>query len=326
MKQDYTLVCLSEALSPITHMSGTSGNEAIVAREHVVTGRGMVAVPYISGNAIRHACVRRPGFTWLIDTYGLNGTLSRPVLNFLLHGGSLTESGGREDLTKVVRWQELFPLGRLLGGSLPDQILAGSLDVWRGTLVCEENRDYIARILTPDVLPERLSPAESFITRYQYTRGDVVNSEEGVKASGPTSSNLMIFSGQAVARGSLFLHGFSLNRASRVELGALLWSLRCWSAAGPTLGGQSARGHGRFALRLVGSSDDQQLYEDAVNEYIAYAMSVRDEAVAWLEQTFAGTLANLAKPAKSTKVKRSNSTPLVPDADPNESSPSGDDD
>jgi hypothetical protein len=121
-------------------MSGTAGNEGIVAREPVHTERGVMMVPFLSGNALRHRCIRHPMAMWLIERYGLDGQLSLLQLNFLLHGGNLTMSTASESTRRIAECHEYWPMIRLCGGSLQDQILAGSLDVWRGTLICEENR------------------------------------------------------------------------------------------------------------------------------------------------------------------------------------------
>lgn len=296
----YQINCLSEALSPITHMSGTAGNVAVIAREPVTTPRGLCWLPFLSGNALRHRCVREPGVLWLIEEYGLRGELNLDQLNFLLHGGNLTQSNARENTKRIVEMHRTWPLLRLLGASLPDQILAGSMDVWRGTLVCEENRKSL--VDPPD---GRLYSAERFVGEYQYTRGDAV--KRGMESDAPKvfdeKSNLMIFSGQSVQRGSLWQHGFVLKHVSELELGALLWSLRLWQEAGGTIGGQAARGHGRLRCEILGHTqrrvaqsphgqpetgeraaefDQQKLCDD----YVAYARDVKDDAVAWLKEAW----------------------------------------
>ena len=329
MTRDYTIVCISEAMSPITHMSGVSGNEAIVAREPVATPRGVVSIPYLSGNALRHRAVRAPGMLWLIREYGLRGRLTLPQLNFLLHGGSLTEGGGREDTRRIAEMQRLWPLLRLLGGSLPDQILAGSLHVWRGALVCAENAPYMAAVLPPAAVPAKFRPAEEFVRGYLYTRGDSAAQGLGqIRAADPESvgrrdaarawaangkpggadarppvdrggdpdgkATLMPFAGQAVCRGAAFVHGFTLPHVSEVELGALLWSLRLWQAEGGTVGGQAARGHGRLALALIAPDFGP---DAAVAAYLGHARAVRDEAVAWLDDAFAARAGRAEKAA-----------------------------
>jgi len=286
MSRNYKVICLSECVAPITHMARSEGNYQIIAREPVVTSRGVTHVPYLSGNAIRHRMIREPGFRWLSVEYGLHGHLTLQQLNFLLHGGNLTEGGGRENTRRIADFQRLFPLGRLLGGCLPDQVLAGSLHCWRGTLVCEENRPALIHLIG-DYLPEgRLRPAESFVSNYQYTRGDAAKNATDLgplDLDGDIDSNLMIFSGQHVLSGASFMHGFTLPHVDIVELGALFWSLYLWSSAGATIGGQVARGHGRLSLSILQGDFE---VETAIDRYLDHARSVRDEAVAWLEAVF----------------------------------------
>ena len=278
MSQTYTVPCLSQTLAPLTHMSGVAGNEAIIAREPVGTSRGVIYLPFLSGNALRHRCVREPGMMWLIQQYELGGKLTLPQLNFLLHGGNLSESNASEDLRRIAAMQNLWPLLRLCGGSLPNQIIAGSLEVWRGILVCEENRNSLAASC-PELPGERLLPAERFIGSYQYTRGDAAKTGLA-KESALEPSNLMIFGGQCVNRGALFFHGYTAKHVSEIELGALLHSLRLWQAAGGTIGGQAARGHGRLDCQLLANGYDQQ---NCVDTYVQHALSVKDDAIAWLK-------------------------------------------
>jgi hypothetical protein len=278
----YTIHCLSEAMSPLTHMSGTAGNVAMIAREPVATETGIRWLPFLSGNAIRHRAVREPGMLWLIQQYGLVGKLSLPQLNFLLHGGNLTQSSAQENTKRIAEMHRTWPLLRLLGASLPDQILAGSLDVWRGTLVCEENRRCLASLT--DLPAARLLSAERWIGGYQYTRSDAAKRGlASVGACEAPATNLMIFSGQCVERGANFYHGFVLKHVSDIELGALLWSLRLWQQAGGTIGGQAARGHGRLACTLLTEEIDQ---EALCQRYVDYARIAKDDAVAWLEDAW----------------------------------------
>lgn len=328
----YRILCLSQAASPITHMARTEGNEAVVARQQVMTEHGRREVPGLSGNALRHRAVREPGMRFLVHAWGLAGELTLDQLNFMFHGGALTRGSGRENTRLIADHQRISPLGRLLGGCLPEQILDGSLLVSPGILICEENRERIGQLWgdAVDELPP-LRPAESFVAGYQYTRGDArkhgigllrrdrAGTDGAVADVRPTSdgsaqgsflgepaeassvaapaaatdksakgkdSNLMIFSGQHVMPGSLFLHDFILRNVSRVELGALMWSLRLWQADGGTIGGQAARGHGRLCTAIV--SDDADLDLDgACAAYLEHVATHRDQGAAWLVAAFA---------------------------------------
>jgi len=291
-----TINCISEAVGPITHMSGTAGNEGIVAREPVHTERGVMMIPFLSGNALRHRCIREPMAKWLIDRYGLRGNLSLMQLNFLLHGGNLTMSTAHENTRRIAELKEFWPMLRLLGGALPDQILTGALDVWRGTLICEENRDSLNKTLGN--LPERrLLSSERFLSGYQYTRGD--GKKTGLSRERddlPSETNLMIYSGQAVTRGALFHHGFVLHHVNDVELGCLLLALRLWQLGGGTIGGNARLGHGRLITEYVDFEDSDEL----VQAYVDHVDRVKDSAVEWLEDAF--SKAALAKEKKGKKV------------------------
>ncbi len=297
--KSFTIQCISEAVSPITHMSGTAGNEGIVAREPVHTERGVMMIPFLSGNAIRHRFVREPMAMWLIHRYGLKGKLSLPQLNFLLHGGNLTQSNSQENTRRIAEMHEFWPLLRVCGGSLPDQILAGSMDVWRGTLICEENRRSLEMTLG-DIPSCRMLSSERFLSGYQYTRGDAKKTGLSRERDDlQESSNLMIYSGQAVTRGALFYHGFVLKHVNEIELGCLLLALRLWQAGGGTIGGNARLGHGRLRLELIDQVDD----EGIVNAYIDHVDAVKESAVEWLNDCFAKAAASKEKKAVRGKQK-----------------------
>ena len=291
MNQTYQVLCLSEAVSPITHAMGTAGNESLIMREPVVTNRGIAHVPCLSGNALRHRAVREPGVRWLVEQYGLGGKLSLEQLNFLFHGGSLTEGGGRENTRLIADMQRLLPIVKLCGGSLPSQILAGALQVWRGTLVCEENRSTLAAMVPWEFPRGTLRNADEFVSGWQYTRGDAAKDTVDLMPAVQVEadSNLMIFGGQSVVRGACFVHGFTVPHVSRRELGALLLSLSLWQAAGGTIGGQAARGHGRLetSIAVFVGGEEVADWPDSVAEYSGYAMEVAEDATAWLNEAFA---------------------------------------
>jgi hypothetical protein len=278
-------------------MSDTAGNEGIVAREPVHTDRGVMMVPYLSGNALRHRCVREPMALWLIDRYELRGKLSLLQLNFLLHGGNLTMSNAHENTRRIADMHAYWPMLSLCGGSLPDQILTGKLDCWRGTLICQENRVSISRVM-PELPGDRLLSCERFLSGYQYTRGDAKKTGIARDRDDMEATNLMIYSGQAVTRGAVFHHGFVAKHVSEIELGCLMLALRLWQANGGTIGGNARLGHGRLELALVGIEDDGT----AVDAYVAHVDNVREKAIQWLDDAFAKSAATkTAKGGKSSQ-------------------------
>lgn len=309
MGKTFQVHAISEVLSPLTHAKGVEGNESLIAREPVVTPAGVRYIPHISGNALRHRACRDPGAWFLVDEWAMAGKLSMAQLNFLFHGGNLTEGGGRENTSRIAQVERLFPLVRLLGGSLPSQILSGSLLAWRGTLVCEENRDRIGRLVPDGWLPPgKLRPAESFVDGYQYTRGDATKTASSAlpPMAGDEASNLMIFSGQCVIAGAMFIHGFVLQNASELELGALLLSLRLWQQRGGTVGGQSARGHGRLKTSVRVDPDADE--EACISAYVDHVRKSKDEAIAFLNSCFAAP-----KESKDHKGKKGKHAPAESD-------------
>lgn len=283
---DYELLCVSTALSPLTHNSGSEGNETLVNQETIITPDGPARVPVLSGNALRHRLVREPGARWLCERYGLAGKLGVDQLNFLFSGGSLTKGGATENIGRTKKLWRLFPLLRVLGGSLPDQIVNGSLCAWRGVLVCAENAARLRSILPAGWLPEGdFPPAHRLIGGYQYTRVEATKAQADLVGDAPGESAQMIYSGQCLMPGAVFVHGFALRRATPVDLGALLHSLALWSAGNATVGGMSAKGHGRLETLLQVSPETD--LEAARRAYLDHADAVREEAVAFLNELFA---------------------------------------
>jgi hypothetical protein len=282
----YRVVCLSEALSPITHMAGTEGNEAVIMREAVTSDGSTRWVPALSGNALRHRSVRAPGAEYLLDAWGAKvGNLSQ--LNMLFHGGQRTEKGGRVSLKEMAELRETVPLLGLLGCSLPHHIVPGQMDCYRGTLVCRENAGRIRELLPGWTVPDGLRSAESFVAPYQYTRGDVANSRKELLPDGHNDmalESMMIFAGQAVMAGSLFVHGYQLHRVTQLELGAFLLSLRLWQEQGGTIGGQASRGHGQLKTWLAVLADVD--HEAAVAAYVVHVERAKDSALEMLDRLY----------------------------------------
>jgi hypothetical protein len=242
--------------------------------------------------------IREPGALYLVKSCGLMGKLTIDQANYLLNGGSLTESSTTENLARIAEMQGLLPLIRLLGGSLRNQVIGGSLFVLRGILVCEENREQIAKQLPEDVaLPgEALRSAEDFVTQYQYTRGDARRRHDSAQiielpeASIEDKTNLMIYSGQAVVPGALWYHGFVLQNVSRIEIGALLHSLQQWDSLGATIGGQARIGHGQLKTSIIFEAGDD-LYDklepsQLIVDYINHVEEHKSRIAAWLNDAF----------------------------------------
>lgn len=307
MPKTYKIHLLLETLSPLTHMSGTSGNEAIINREAIIYKDEIRHVPVISGNAIRHKLIREPGAMFIIGACNMAGKMNIDQLNYMFNGGSLVESSVSCNIRKIADMQQTLPLYRLLGGCLKNQIVAGSINVHRGMLICRENADRINSIL-PDgyAIDQNIFPAERFIDQYQYTRGDANKMKDidffaavDELNTGETKekSNLMIFNGQTIVPGSLFYLGFVLNNVSDLELGALFHALSRWNGF---LGGQGSRGHGQCKISLLSSDGIDVLSQ--ISAYREHVISKKEEIKEWLFDAFASTKDKKIKAKEGTNV------------------------
>ncbi|HEY3967268.1 MAG TPA: hypothetical protein VGM05_22100 [Planctomycetaceae bacterium] len=305
MNRTYKIFALSETITPCTHADRSEGNESLVARRIYQTPEGPRGIPHLSGNQIRHRLVREVGARFLIQRWGLEGKLNMRALNFLMHGGSLSESSANSNTRQNADMHRLMPLIRLVGGCKKNEIVRGSLIVWPGLLACRENAERLAAVSPAESkIPDAIRPAEDFVASYQYTRSDAAKSCIDIldpAETGEVESNLMIYSGQCVIPGAHFAHGFVLRNVSDLELGALLLSLRLWQAEGGTVGGMAAKGHGRLHTLISGDLPDDE--ESLVSAYVANMEANRDEGAKWLMEAFVATEEKAEKPKKAKAKK-----------------------
>lgn len=286
MRKTYRIFCWLDAIAPITHAAGVEGNESVLATMPVTTPDGVAHVPVLSGNTLRNRMVRDPGARWLIGQYGLSGELTRRLAAFLLNGGSMSESP-REDTGRLARLHELFPFIKLVGGSLPDQILAGSLRSDFGLLVCRENESGIkARLPAGWTIDKSLRPFMAFVANYQYYRHESSRHAPELirREDRDETSNLMPYSGGAIIAGSAFVSEIILRNVSLVELGAFLLSVDLWQSEAGVAGGKGNIGHGRLKASLhIGPDEDCVAARQA---YVDHVEMVREDARAWLNDQF----------------------------------------
>lgn len=282
------IFCASTSITPITHQLGTVGNESIVNVEDVRTPLGSRKVPVLSGNAIRHRMIRAPGADYIVDTCGLNGHLSRDVLNLLYHGGLKREKGKSPSLSRIAEMHQLFPLLRLLGACFPEAIVSGELIAYRAMLACRENQSRINAIAPEGwQFDGNLAPANSFVERWQYVRGVMKHSmaHSATDKTDVDDSTMMPFAGTCVIPGAVWVHGFSMSKCSQIEFGCLLHSLQKWDADGATIGGQSSRGHGVLGLSMW--DDTGYVRDESVALYEEHVKTNADKCSAWLKGCYA---------------------------------------
>jgi hypothetical protein len=304
------IVCLSEALSPITHCAGHAGNESLLNREEVRLPDGQErAIPFLSGNMLRHVTVRAPGMRWLIQEYDLAGQLTLLQLNFLLHGGRLAGSTGREATDLVAQMRQVWPILGLLGGCLPTQIIGSMLDVSLGLLCCRENQRRLEVLLGEEIMGglAPLLPAEAMVRPYQYATYDALSRDHDLASQtsekgDERADSRMLYSGEAVQPGACFVHDYILHDPSPLFVGCLLWSLELWQRAGGVVGGMGAKGHGRLRTRVLASGIDVPL---AIAQYQDYARAQKEAAIDWLHRAFGRSATSPAKrPARPRRKSR----------------------
>lgn len=306
MKTTVKILCLSKALSPITHQAGTVGNESVLNSEPVRTPLGTRQVPMLSGNALRHRLVRSPAASHLVDAWELAGTLTKDELNLLFHGGLRREKSLGVSLARTAEMERLFPMLRLMGCCLPDDIYPGSMIAMRGVLVCRENESRIRQFVPTDWMPATpaLAPASSFVQRWQYVRGDARQSQPALKpsdaaaidAAGGASTNMMPFAGTAVLAGAEFLHGFIIRHADDLAIGCLFHAMQRWQAGGATIGGMGARGHGILGTSIYAPGID---VDACIAAYESHVSSCADEGVALLRSFYAAPAKKAGKKQKA---------------------------
>jgi len=179
-----------------------------------------------------------------------------------------------------------MPLLFALGSCLPDMIVPGHMDSLRGLLVCRENLPRLRALLPEGWLPAgEYLPAHRLIGGYQYTRVDpAARLARDAVDDGKTTQ--MIYAGQTVVPGAVFVHGFTLRDALQVDLGAVLWSLELWNRNVQTVGGMAAKGHGRLlTLARVEPAVDRQA---AIGAYVAHTTAAADDIRAIMAEEFGG--------------------------------------
>ena len=303
MPKTHVLHLIVETLSPLTHMMGVNGNEAIINREASIYNGNLVHLPAISGNALRHKLIREGGAYYILGVCNLAGKLNIDQLNYMFNGGSLVQSSVSINIRRIAEMQEILPLYRLLGGCLKNQIVQGSLCMGRGLLICRENVERINKTIPEEFKLDTMTyPAERYVDQYQYTRGNAEKMKDIDffaaidklnNGDEKTKSNLMIFNGQTVVSGAMFYCEIVLQNISDLELGAVLHCLNRWNGF---LGGQGSRGHGKCRGYLLGVDPAESLR--LIGEYAAHVQANKDKIISWLFEQF-------GKEAKQNKKPKS---------------------
>jgi len=166
--------------SPISHGSSERIGNDIPLKRYVWNIPERVEIPGISGNTIRNGGLRRFLMGDMLEQ--LNYLLgSKTILQFLFAGGILEEVSNKDsgvlNLTQRKLLRETIPPLGLLGGTLGNQSLDGTLDVSMPKPVCEELKDYLPEYF----LKLGLKPVNEYISWDNGTTHDPLRSNQTSK-------------------------------------------------------------------------------------------------------------------------------------------------
>lgn len=266
------------AKDPVAHASETMGNASIFARKKVrVPGGDTLAIPYISGDSIRHQ-LREAAAYGTLHAAGLldDPQLSEGALRLLFNGGMVTGRGNAAvvNLDSYRKLVALFPPLALLGGCSDNRPIPGQVNVDEGNLLCSE----MAHLTPPWVIDwaatngERIDSARVSVEEVQRVRMDATLIPEKVKLLSDTAksnvgarmltsekahedadskgkaeskSAMMPRTHERLIQGSLLWLGIEARTYSDLEWDAFNFSVACM-LNNFRVGGKQAQGHGRL--------------------------------------------------------------------------------
>ena len=91
-----------------------------------------------------------------------------------------------------------------------------------------------------------------------------------------------IYAGESVIQNSIFGLEFNIRHEEPVVLGSLLFALNRWQTDNGTIGGQAAKGHGKFQMFLEHPENSL----DLIQQYTTAMTSGKREGVALLRRIF----------------------------------------
>lgn len=272
------------AVAPVHHGAGTAGNTALLRTQEVVLPDGtQTAVPFISGNSVRHAI--RDVLAWrLVRTLDIPaGSLPKGVVDLLWSGGALTKTGSQVELEQARRLG-LVPALSLLGYSAQSDIVTGSLRADNLGLVCAENAWRLPEHLRGHphaTLPAGRFRGEEFGTRHDITGTgvDVLVESSGMFDAPQTTQ--MIYEHQVLIPGAVLWGRLCLDAATPLAADALAVALLDLAPDGlMCVGAKRASGFGACRLELVGPLPAHA--DEAVERHDEHLRGHRDDILAAL--------------------------------------------
>jgi hypothetical protein len=270
------------SIDALHHGAGVSGNTQMLRVQEVVLADGTPGrVPFVSGNSIKHM-VRDGAVRFALDAMGVeDGSLTKPVVNLLFAGGTLSKGGGSTDLSQARRLADLFPALSLCGYAAGNFMEGSKVRVDNLHLVCAENAWRMPASAL--ALPHSTQRAgafrdEEFGTRHEPTRlphvarllaledrarheaeASAKSKRKEASAKAPDSAQ-MIYEFQTVKAGSRWWGGMHLEDLTPAELVAFRAGLShaCEGRHEDggvvfRLGAKGSVGWGRVSMRFSGA-------------------------------------------------------------------------
>lgn len=275
------------AVEPIHHGAGTSGNTSLLRTQEAVGPDGQVyAVPFVSGNSIRHRLRAASADHLLACVEAPPRSLSKAAVDLLYSGGALTKTGANVDLETPRRVADLVPSLTLFGYSAGSAMQAGKLFVDNAQLVCVENAWR---------LPDRLGKSEQAKKRAGVFRGEEFGTRHDAarSASGEHYSSLleavdagttqMIYDFQVLKPGAVLFSEIAGVNLTGGEAAALLTALDQASMVDEgqrvmNFGAKSAVGFGKVAVDFDAGTDTG--YEQQLRDHRAEILELIETLVA----------------------------------------------
>lgn len=313
------------ALTPIHHGKGTSGNTSLLRIEEVLTADGdSVRVPFVSGNSMKHL-IRVGGVAHALEAMEVpDGTLSKPVVDLLFAGGSMSKTGSAVTLSAARRIEELFPILSLCGYSAGNTMQPSKLVVADWRPVCAENAWRMPEAMRELPLARHRAGAlrsEVFGTRHEPTRQalpsrmltheareareDEVSDKVEEVTPDKGDSLQMIHEVEVLKAGTRLWGAISFEAVSEFELAALKAALSyACKGRGPDgglvfhIGAKASVGYGQISIHFTGwfregirspefSSGDSLIPAVSADEYVEYVRHLHDhraEIIAMLQE------------------------------------------
>jgi len=216
----------------------------------------VVEVPTVSGNSLRHQCVREPGWHGLAEALGLEPGLPGagkipPGVEALFSNGGNIQAGVKAPSNQHRLAQDIraaYPLLDLLGGVTNTFDLGASRLQVAGWVVCREHRDSIG--------------AAADLPAASVSIFDLVDDITHTRQATRDGLGQMILSFEALCPGTQVLVRFLLDDYTQpLTHGAFVAAVERYIQSGPIVGGQRARGFGAMRAEWFGITPESHWAE-----------------------------------------------------------------